>query len=114
MIQGCVLDLDLDWIAIYITKLKSWKLAPLKLPTIQYSSFQGVSGAAGTYGVRQFQRQFVEEAYAASKFTFQERIKEPLDPGIIEAPLTRENYKERFHNMICWEEKRHVEILDTK
>ena len=111
MTQCRDLDLDLDWIAI--AKLK---LAPLKLPTILwYSSFQGVSGAAGTYDVRQFQRQlFIEEDYAASKFTFQERIKEPLDPGIIEASLTRENYKERFHNMICWEEKRHVEILDTK
>jgi hypothetical protein len=83
-----------------------------KLPTvIWYSSFQGVSGAVGTL---HFQRKFIEEDYAASKFTFQERIKELLDPGIIEAPLTRENYKVRFHNMICWEEKRHVEILDTK
>ena len=82
----------------------------------EYPSFQGASGAVGTFDVGQFktQRQFIEEDYAASKLTFQERIKEPLDPGIIEAPLTRENYKKRFHNMICWEEKRHVEILDTK
>lgn len=55
-----------------------------------------------------------KEDYAASKLTFGERIKEKLDPSIIEAPLTRENYKKRFHNMICWEEKRHIEILDTK
>lgn len=77
-------------------------------------SLQGVSGAVGTIDVAQIQKQFTEEDYAASKLTFQERVKEPLDPSIIEAPLTRENYKKRFHNMICWEEKRHVEILDTK
>lgn len=52
--------------------------------------------------------------YAASKLTFEERVVEALDPSIIEAPLTRENYKKRFHNMICWEEKRHIEILTTK
>lgn len=82
----------------------------------EYPSFQGTYGAVGTFDIGQFQtqRQFIEEDYAASKLTFLERIKEPLDPGIIEAPLTRENYKKRFHNMICWEEKRHVEILDTK
>ena len=54
------------------------------------------------------------EVYAASKPIFEERIVEDLDPTIIEAPLTRDNYKKRFHNMICWEEKRHIEILDTK
>ena len=52
--------------------------------------------------------------YAASKESFSERIKEELDIEIIQAPLTRENYKKKFHHMICWEEKRHVEILDEK
>lgn len=55
-----------------------------------------------------------QERYAASRESFDERIKEVLDPRIIEAPLTRENYKKKFHHMICWEEKRHIEILDTK
>ena len=56
----------------------------------------------------------MEQEYAASKESFAERIKGVLDPQIIGAPLTRENYKEKFHNMICWEEKRHIEILDEK
>ena len=58
--------------------------------------------------------QTTQERYAASKESFNERIKEELDPRIIEAPLTRRNYKKRFHNMICWEEKRHIEILENK
>lgn len=55
-----------------------------------------------------------EELYAASKESFKERIKGVLDPQIIRAPLTRDNYKKKFHHMICWEEKRHIEILDEK
>ena len=60
------------------------------------------------------QAQTAQERYAASRESFTERIKEELDPKIIEAPLTRRNYKKRFHHMICWEEKRHIEILDNK
>lgn len=52
--------------------------------------------------------------YAASKEMFHERIKEELDIEVIKAPLTRENYKKKFHNLICWEEKKHIEILDKK
>ena len=55
-----------------------------------------------------------QEMYAASKESFHERIKEDLDIEVIQAPLTRENYKKKFHNMICWEEKKHIEILDKK
>ena len=55
-----------------------------------------------------------EADYAASKLTFEERVVEELDPSIIEAPLTRKNYKKKFHNMICWEEKRHIDILGEK
>ena len=54
------------------------------------------------------------QQYAASKEAFAERIKEELDFKIISAPLTRENYKKKFHNVICWEEKRHIEILEEK
>ena len=56
----------------------------------------------------------MEERYAASKESFGERIKEELHLEVIQAPLTRTNYKEKFHNLICWEEKRHIEILDEK
>ena len=55
-----------------------------------------------------------QQEYAASKETFAERIKEELDMKVISAPLTRENYKKKFHTMICLEEKRHIEILDEK
>ena len=58
--------------------------------------------------------QTIQEMYAASKESFNERIKEELDVKIIQASLTRENYKKKFHHMICWEEKRHIEILDEK
>ena len=55
-----------------------------------------------------------QERYAASKESFNERIQEELHPEVIQAPLTRKNYKKKFHNLICWEEKRHIEILDEK
>ena len=58
--------------------------------------------------------QTVQEMYAASKESFNERIKEELNIEVIQALLTRENYKKKFHHMICWEEKRHIEILDGK
>ena len=58
--------------------------------------------------------QTVQEMYAASKESFSERIKEDLNIEVIQAQLTRENYKKKFHHMICWEEKRHIEILGEK
>ena len=59
-------------------------------------------------------QQTVQEMYAASKESFSERIKEDLNIEVIQAQLTRENYKKKFHHMICWEEKRHIEILGEK
>ena len=58
--------------------------------------------------------QTFQEMYAASKESFNERVKEELDIEVIRAPLTTDNYKKKFHHMICWEEKRHIEILDEK
>ena len=58
--------------------------------------------------------QTIQEMYAASKESFSERIKEELNIEIIQAPLTRKNYKEKFHHMICWEEKTHIDILAEK
>ena len=28
--------------------------------------------------------------------------------------LSRENYKERFHKLLCWEEKEHIDILGKR
>ena len=52
--------------------------------------------------------------YAAKKETFQERLQETLDINVVERKLTRRNYREKFHNLICWEERKHIEILRNK
>lgn len=57
--------------------------------------------------------QFNEE-YAASNEKFIERTLEVLNIRDIEQPLSRTNYKKKFHNLICWEEKAHIELLHTK
>ena len=58
--------------------------------------------------------QTIQEMYAASKESFKERIEEELNIQVIKAPLTRKNYKEKFHHMICWEEKTHIDVLGNK
>ena len=52
--------------------------------------------------------------YAAMQPTFEERVKEDLDITCIKEELTHTNYKKKFHNLICWEEKCHIEILKEK
>ena len=52
--------------------------------------------------------------YAARKTDFLERLEEDLTIADIENPLTRENYKEKFHKLLCWEEKAHIEILEER
>lgn len=52
--------------------------------------------------------------YAASKVLFEERIKEELDINFIRLKVSPQNYKKKYHNLICWEEKTHIEILDKK
>ena len=43
-----------------------------------------------------------------------ERVKEDLDIADIQQELTRENYKEKFHKLLCWEEKEHIDILERR
>ena len=45
---------------------------------------------------------------------FLQRLEEDLTIADIEKPLTRENYKEKFHKLLCWEEKTHIEILEER
>lgn len=52
--------------------------------------------------------------YAAKCSAFMERVKETLHIADIEQELTRENYKEKFHKLLCWEEKEHIEILGRR
>ncbi len=52
--------------------------------------------------------------YAAQSTDFLERTKDVLDVEDVQQPLTRENYKEKFHKLLCWEEKRHIEILKER
>ena len=39
---------------------------------------------------------------------------EELDERYIQEKLSRGNYKRKYHNLICWEEKTHIEILEKK
>lgn len=52
--------------------------------------------------------------YAAGEETFQRRLVEELNYSKIIVPLSRPNYKEKFNNLICWEERRHIEVLSQK
>ena len=47
-----------------------------------------------------------------TKYFFQYGDK--LDERIFHGPLTLENYKKRFHHLLCWEEKEHMSILSER
>ena len=42
---------------------------------------------------------------------FFQKYREKLDIQVFEEPLTVANYQERFHHLLCWEEKEHMSIL---
>ena len=52
--------------------------------------------------------------YAAKETEFLARVDEPLQIEDIQKDLTRGNYKEKLHKLLCWEEKAHIEILEKK
>ena len=52
--------------------------------------------------------------YAAKASIFLARVQEPLQIADIREELTRDNYKEKFHKLLCWEEKAHIEALEKK
>ena len=43
-----------------------------------------------------------------------ERVTECLNIADIQQEVTRENYKEKFHKLLCWEEKEHIDILGNR
>ena len=52
--------------------------------------------------------------YAAEQVDFYARLEEPLKLINVEQELTRGTYKRKFHNLLCWEEKAHIEILQKR
>ena len=52
--------------------------------------------------------------YAAKQPTFEKRRAQPLQIATIQQELTRHNYQEKFHNLLCWEEMAHIHILDHR
>ena len=42
---------------------------------------------------------------------FFQKYREKLDTTMFKGPLTVANYQERFHHLLCWEEKEHMSIL---
>ena len=37
-----------------------------------------------------------------------------LDVKVLKQELTRENYTEKFHHLLCWEEREHDNILQKR
>ena len=42
---------------------------------------------------------------------FYRELEGKLDMKVIQRKLTPENYKEKFHHLLCWEEKEHERLL---
>ena len=51
---------------------------------------------------------------SASCEEFSERIETELNIAVIQQELTRNNYKVKMNNLICWEEMNHVLTLGSK
>ena len=45
---------------------------------------------------------------------FYKEHKDKLEKAIIEKNLTRSNYKEKFHHLLCWEEREHEQVLTRR
>ena len=43
--------------------------------------------------------------------TYYERHKDELETNRLEDPLTVQNYKEKFHYLLCWEQREHEKQL---
>ena len=56
----------------------------------------------------------VSSNYKMKKSTFLDRVKQELTLEDIEQDLTALNYKQKFHMLLCWEEKEHITILHER
>ena len=63
------------------------------------------------------------KAVKAMKWTEEETVREttpfrhahrPIDRELLDEELTKENYKERFHQLLCCEEEEHKKILKER
>ncbi len=62
--------------------------------------------------LRELQRAPPATAPPRQHTDFYKRIKlDEHSQAIIRSELTRENYKEKFQHLLCWEEKEHEKIL---
>ena len=52
--------------------------------------------------------------YPACEESFTERVKHDLDMKDITPELSVCNYKRKFNNLICWEEKSSIDVLIRK
>lgn len=44
---------------------------------------------------------------------YRDQLEDP-DPNIMKGQLTAENYRERFHHLLCWEEQEHYKQLTER
>ena len=51
---------------------------------------------------------FVPESTNAER---KHHFHQPVDEDLLKAPLTRENYRRKFHQLLCREEEEHAKIL---
>ena len=56
----------------------------------------------------------VEVQARTSSFYQEYEAKLEMGLGILKSPLTEDNYKEKFHHLLCWEEKEHIKQLDKR
>ena len=64
--------------------------------------------------VGQDQRREVPANHQPKNTIFSERVKDDLKLEDIQAELTIENYKDKLHNLLCWEEMEHISILHDR
>ncbi len=55
-----------------------------------------------------------DDSYPASEESFEDRVMHDIDIRDIQVELNVQTYKKKFNNLICWEEKSHIEILEKK
>ena len=55
-----------------------------------------------------------DDWYGASEESFENRRQHNIDIGDIQVELNVQNYKKKFNNLICWEEKSNIEILGRR
>ena len=79
------------------------------------SHFSAICDTAGSQPVMPNGQQMAKyTGYATSRLVFHERLKEPLEMVFIQQELARANYKKKFDNLLCWEEKAHIHALDDR